>query len=109
MKFGKPPYYSGISPTPILVMDRYLPPYPVGGLQDMLQFIGIENGWILDPIGNQPLSAIELAQAGYKVLVTCNNPIVGRIMQIVFCNTISTLDREPRPAAGEIRRITATG
>lgn len=85
MDFGKPPYFSGKSPPPTLVMDRYLPPYPMGGLLDMLQFIGIKNGWILDPIGNQPLSAIELAQAGFKVLVTCNNPIVGRIMQVV-CN-----------------------
>ena len=83
MDFGKPPYFSGKKPQPIMVMDRYLPPYPMDSLIDMLHYIGIEDGWVLDPIGNQPLSAIELAQAGYKVLVTCNNPIVGRIIQVI--------------------------
>jgi len=83
MDFGKPPYFSGKTPTPPMILDRYLPPYPSGSLLDMLQFSGIQNGWILDPIGNQPLSAIELAQAGYKVFVACNNPIVARIMGVI--------------------------
>jgi hypothetical protein len=83
MDFGKPPYFSGKTPSPPMILDRYLPPYPGGSLLDMLEFSGINNGWVLDPIGNQPLSAIELAQAGYKVFVACNNPIVARIMGVI--------------------------
>ncbi len=83
MDIGKPPYFSGKKTQPIMVLDRFLPPYPTESLIDMLHYIGIEDGWVLDPIGNQPLSAIELAQAGFKVLVTCNNPIVSRIMQVL--------------------------
>lgn len=83
MEFGKPPYYSGKTIAKPLVLDRYLPVYPTGSIVDMLHFIGINNGWVLDPIGNQPMSAIELAQAGFSVLVTCNNPIVARLMEVI--------------------------
>ncbi|MBE0685006.1 MAG: hypothetical protein IH585_03320, partial [Anaerolineaceae bacterium] len=64
-------------------MDRFLPPYPYGALSDMLRYSGIGKGWVLDPVGNQPLSAIELAQAGYQVFVACNNPILGKILQVI--------------------------
>ncbi|HSM24682.1 MAG TPA: hypothetical protein VK856_07465 [Anaerolineaceae bacterium] len=83
MIFGPPPYYSGKTPSPDLVLDRYLPPYPMGSLSDMLQFMNIPKGWLLDPIGNQPLSAIELAQEGYQVFVACNNPILGRLLEVI--------------------------
>jgi hypothetical protein len=49
----------------------------------MLHHQGIHNGWLLDPIGNQPLSAIELAQAGYRVFVACNNPILARLLEVI--------------------------
>ena len=76
MEFGKPPYYSGKTIAKSLVLDRYLPVYPTGSIVDMLHFIGINNGWVLDPIGNQPMSAIELAQAGFSVLVTDRKSVV---------------------------------
>lgn len=83
MKFGKPAYFSNKISMPPLILDRFLPPYPFGALSDMLHFSGIEKGWILDPIGNQPLSVIELAQAGFQVFVACNNPILGKILQVM--------------------------
>lgn len=83
MNFGKPAYFSDKKSIPPLILDRFLPPYPYGSLSDMLHFSGIDQGWILDPIGNQPLSVIELAQAGYQVFVACNNPILGKILQVI--------------------------
>jgi len=83
MNFGKPAYFSDKKSLPPLILDRFLPPYPYGALSDMLRYCGIEKGWVLDPVGNQPLSAIELAQAGYQVFVACNNPILGKILQVI--------------------------
>jgi hypothetical protein len=83
MNFGTPPYFSGIKPLPQLVLDRFLPPYPYGGLTDMIHHQGIDNGWVLDPIGNHPASAIELAQAGYRVFVACNNPILAKLFEVI--------------------------
>ncbi len=83
MNFGKPPYFSDKKSFPPLILDRFLPPYPFGALSEMLGYCGIEKSWVLDPVGNQPLSAIELAQAGYKVFVACNNPILGKILQVI--------------------------
>jgi hypothetical protein len=83
MNFGKPAYFSDKKSLPPLILDRFLPPYPYGALSDMLLYCGIEKGWILDPVGNQPISAIELAQAGYQVFVACNNPILGKILQVI--------------------------
>lgn len=83
MNFGPPPYISGSENKIILPLDRFLPPYQSGILAGMLQFREIKNGWILDPLGNQPLSAIELAQSGYRVFVACNNPILARIFEVL--------------------------
>lgn len=83
MNFGKPAYFSDKKSLPPLILDRFLPPYPYGSLSDMLRYCGIEKGWVLDPVGNQPISAIELAQAGYQVFVACNNPIIGKILQVI--------------------------
>ena len=83
MDFGKPAYFSDRNSFPPLILERFLPPYPNGSLSDMLLFSGIDQGWVLDPIGNQPLSDIELAQAGYQVFVACNNPILAKILQVI--------------------------
>lgn len=83
MNFGKPAYFSDKKSIPPLILDRFLPPFPYGSLSDMLHFSGIDQGWILDPVGNQPISAVELAQAGYQVFVACNNPILGKILEVI--------------------------
>ena len=83
MNFGPPPYFSGLENTINLPLDRFLPPYQSGMLTGMLQYQGIKEGWILDPLGNQPLAAIELAQSGFQVFVACNNPILARIFEVL--------------------------
>ena len=39
--------------------------------------------WILDPLGTSPLSALEAARAGYRVLVVSNNPILAFLLEIL--------------------------
>lgn len=83
MNFGQPPYFSGLENTLVLPLDRFLPPYQSGMLSGILQYQGIKNGWILDPIGSQPLAAIELAQSGFRVFVACNNPILANLFELL--------------------------
>jgi hypothetical protein len=47
------------------------------------------DGWVLDPFGAAPLSVLEAAQAGRKVLVTAANPLLVFILE--------TLAAAPRP------------
>ncbi|HZU87159.1 MAG TPA: hypothetical protein VFF78_06725, partial [Anaerolineaceae bacterium] len=37
----------------------------------------------MDPIGFTPLLALEAAQAGYHVLVSCNNPILSLMFEVL--------------------------
>ncbi len=66
----------GTQETPATPLERYLPPYQLGMLPTMLNKKGIHNGWILDPLGSQPLAALDLAKCGYRVFVSSNNPIL---------------------------------
>jgi len=104
MNFGKPPYYSEKNPFPPIVLERFLPPYPNGSLTEMLKFNGIHNGWVLDPIGNQPISAIELAQSGYKVFVACNNPVLGKLLQVMCAAHPFSLYQSAIAEFGALRR-----
>jgi hypothetical protein len=36
-----------------------------------------QGSWVLDPLGASPALALEIAQAGYRVLVASNNPILS--------------------------------
>lgn len=47
-------------------------------------------GWVIDPLGTSPLSALEAARAGYRVLVVSNNPVLAFMLEI--------LAAAPRPA-----------
>lgn len=64
-----------------LPLARYLPPIPDGMLRNWL----LENlplgSPILDPFCASPQVALECAQAGYPVIVTCNNPLIRNITQ----------------------------
>lgn len=57
-------------------LARYLPPLPPGVIREWLTAHVAPGSWILDPLGSQPLLALEAAQAGYRVLVASNNPIL---------------------------------
>jgi len=70
------------SPRPLA---RYLPPLPDGVVTEWLasQSPPIPQGaWILDPFGASPRTAVELARAGYRVLVAANNPVARFLIEM---------------------------
>jgi hypothetical protein len=70
------PFIAG-SDRPItgLPLDRFLPPYYPGAALNWISSRAETSSWVLDPFGNDPFSALELARAGFRVLVAANNPI----------------------------------
>jgi len=75
------PYIPGKAPEKTGPLARYLPPLPVGvaggWLRTHLSFgsSDAESLWILDPFGTSPGLVAEIARAGFRVLVSANNPI----------------------------------
>lgn len=63
-------------------LARYLPPIPGGMVSSWLQLHIPAGAWILDPFGASPRLALEVAQAGYRLLVTANNPVIHFILRI---------------------------
>jgi len=88
MNFGPPPYFPSDNPPSSFPLERYLPPYQQGVLKQMLNYQGIQKGWLLDPIGSHPLAAIDLAKDGFQVFVACNNPIIAKIIEVI-CHAYS--------------------
>ncbi|MFZ6027629.1 MAG: hypothetical protein ACOYYS_07935 [Chloroflexota bacterium] len=78
-----------------------MPPVPEGmttawlheNLPDPMQ------GWVLDPFGASPYQVIEIAQAGYRVLVSANNPIVRFVLDVL---SQAPQARELRAALAEL-------
>lgn len=77
------PYISGTSPPPELPLGRFLPPIPTGMFAKWCENNLKPGDWILDPFGFSPLIPIEIASAGFNILVTVNNPIHAFILQIL--------------------------
>ncbi|MAT43404.1 MAG: hypothetical protein CL609_13790 [Anaerolineaceae bacterium] len=73
----------GTQETPSIPLERYLPPYQFGMLPAMVKKKGINGGWILDPLGSQPLAALDLAKSGYCVFVSSNNPILTLMYEVL--------------------------
>jgi hypothetical protein len=78
-------YLPGQPPSKPRPLARYLPPIAEGIASSFLRARlpskadGQELPWVLDPFGAAPWLAVEMAQAGYRVLVAANNP-VGRFL-----------------------------
>lgn len=83
MNFGHPPFFSASEPPVEPPLERYLPPYQPGVLTTMLQYKGVNQGWLLDPIGSQPLAAVELARAGFRVVVASSNPLLAKLYEVI--------------------------
>lgn len=99
-----PVFHPGSPPANPGALARYLPPLPQGAAAAWLQAKGIQPGipWqsgggILDPFGAAPQIALELARAGYAVLVAANNPISRFLIE---------LQADP-PSEGELRAAIA--
>lgn len=72
------PFIIGDTPEIQSPLSRYLPPIPQTiARQWLLQcnLVPHAGNWILDPFGSSPGLAVEAAQAGFRILVTANNPI----------------------------------
>lgn len=77
------PYIPGSVRPPELPLGRFLPPIPPGMAQVWCRENLTPGDWVLEPFGFNPLIVIEIAAAGYPVLVTVNNPIHAFVLQIL--------------------------
>jgi hypothetical protein len=79
------PFTSGKSIDNQLPLARYLPPIPDSMLGSWMQQNIPSGNWIIDPFCASPISTIEAARAGYRVLVAANNPIARFLLEL-FAN-----------------------
>ena len=81
------PYINGTSPADQpqtgLPLDRFLPPYYPGSMSGWLQRFAPPGSFVLDPFGQDPYVVLELARAGYRVVVSANNPIASFILEVM--------------------------
>ncbi len=77
------PYIPGTAPPPELPLGRFLPPIPRGMARTWCQENLNPGDWVLEPFGFSPLMAIEIAEAGYPVLVSVNNPIHAFLLEVL--------------------------
>lgn len=68
-----------VQPYPL---SRYLPPIPAGVATEWLNKNTPGKGVILDPFGSSPNLIIEIANAGYPVIVAANNPITRFLIEL---------------------------
>lgn len=75
------PFLPAVLPPPALPLARFLPPLPEGMVHRWLTENVAPGSWVLDPFGSTPLTALEAAQAGYRILVASNNPILSFMLE----------------------------
>jgi hypothetical protein len=76
------PFITGSPPARDGPLSRFLPPLEDGIAADWLPRHADRGGWVLDPFGTAPRLAIEAARAGYRVLVTANNPVSRFLLEM---------------------------
>jgi hypothetical protein len=77
------PFIPGFLIQEALPLGRYLPPLPAGIVKTWLSNHIPAGEWILDPLGSTPACALEAARAGYRVLVTSNNPVNSFLLELL--------------------------
>ncbi|HEY9153010.1 MAG TPA: hypothetical protein VIN60_09020 [Anaerolineales bacterium] len=83
-------YISGLKSADPGPLSRFTPPLEEGTVSTWLSHHaspfdaaqGKPGSWLLDPFGFSPRVAIEAARAGYRVLVTVNNPITRFLLEM---------------------------
>ena len=76
------PYIPGLEPADPGPLSRFLPALEQGTVSTWLaQHIPAGN-WLIDPFGFSPRLILEAAQAGYRVLVTVNNPVTRFLIEM---------------------------
>jgi hypothetical protein len=75
-------YIPGLSPAEPGPLARFTPPLEEGVVSAWLPPHEPAGSWVLDPFGFSPRLALEAARAGYRVLVTVNNPITRFLLEM---------------------------
>ncbi len=76
------PYIPGSKPAEAGPLSRFLPALEEGVIVRWLPPHAQTGSWLLDPFGFSPRVPLEAARAGYRVLVTANNPITRFLLEI---------------------------
>jgi DNA-directed RNA polymerase subunit M/transcription elongation factor TFIIS len=84
------PYIPGMRPADPGPLSRFTPPLEDGVIARWLpshappfdKAQGKAGSWLLDPFGFSPRLVLEAARAGYRVLVTVNNPITRFLLEM---------------------------
>lgn len=74
-----------MSPADPGPLSRFIPPLEEGVISAWLPLHASAGSWLLDPFGFSPRLVLEAARAGYRVLVTVNNPITRFLLEM-FAN-----------------------
>jgi hypothetical protein len=73
------PGFKADDPGPL---SRFLPPLEQGTIAGWLTQHVEPSSWLLDPFGFSPRLVVEAARAGYRVLVTVNNPVTRFLLEV---------------------------
>ena len=76
------PYIPGLRPADPGPLSRFTPPLEEGVVAAWLAPHSGPSAWLLDPFGFAPRLPLEAARAGYRVLVTANNPITRFLLEM---------------------------
>ena len=76
------PYIPGMKPVEPGPLARFMPPLEDGVISAWLPAHAPAGSWVLDPFGFSPRLTLEAARAGYRVLVTVNNPITRFLLEM---------------------------
>lgn len=76
------PYIPGLQPAEPGPLSRFLPALEQGTVSTWLAQHTATGSWLLDPFGFSPRLILESAQAGYRVLVTVNNPVTRFLIEM---------------------------
>ena len=75
-------YIPGLGPLEPGPLSRFMPPLEDGVISSWLPLHAPASAWLLDPFGFSPRLVLEAARAGYRVLVTANNPITRFLLEM---------------------------
>jgi len=83
IKLPEIPYIPGKPISQFIPLERYLPPLSEGIIGTWLHTHLDKGDMVIDPYGSHPWVPIEAARAGYKVLMSCNNPVIRLITELL--------------------------
>jgi hypothetical protein len=75
-------YIPGMIPAEPGPLARFTPPLEEGVISAWLPAHAPAGSWVLDPFGFSSRLVLEAARAGYRVLVTVNNPITRFLLEM---------------------------